>query len=369
MGDSPMPTRGNLAVDCARVIRHRIIEGEWCGMLPGERRLAELLEVGRDTVRLALTLLERDQVIGPTQAGSKRGILLISGHADRPRKQALRIGMLSPRRLEQLSQPVLFEVDHLRRALAGKGGSLELFAPAWYDHKDPAKRLARLVEAEPCSAWILFRSSARIQDWFAKSRVPCLIRGYPHEMVDLPHLDVDWEATARHAAGRLWRLGHRRVGVMVPPDGLRGVEAAVKGAGGLGEEDFRVIEIPENGRVEGVIMALSRALRLKEPPTAFIATRPRQAATAMTWLCSQGIGIPRRISMISLAHEPFLDHLVPAVSGYRVNPEAVSKHVIRRIEALLSGNPERGGNSWITPDLVKGESLGECRPDRGSPAA
>jgi DNA-binding LacI/PurR family transcriptional regulator len=363
-----MPTRGNLAVDCARVIRHRITGGEWRGVLPGERRLADLLEVGRDTVRLALSMLEREEVISPSRAGSKREILLKSGHASRPPQQALRIGMLSPRRLEQLSQPVLFEVDHLRRALAGKGGSLELFAPAWYDQKDPAKRLARLVEEEPCSAWILFRSSAHIQQWFAKSKVPCLIRGYPHEMVDLPHLDVDWEATARHAAGRLWRLGHRRVGVMVPPDGLRGVEAAVKGAGGLGEENFHVIEIPENGTVAGVITALSRALRLKEPPTAFVATRPRQAATALSWLSSQGIAIPGRISIISLAHEPFLDHLVPAISGYRVNPEAVSKQVIRRIESLLSGSPDRGGNSWITPDVVKGESLAECRPDRGPTA-
>ena len=352
-----MPSRGNLAVECARVIRLRIIEGEWSGALPGERRLASLLEVGRDTVRLALNLLEREQVLSHTQAGSRREILLVSGHRAIAKPSVLRIGMLSPRRLEQLSQPMLFEVDHLRRALAEKGGSLELFAPTWYEQKDPAKRLSQLVESEPCVAWILFRSSAQIQQWFVKSKVPCLIRGYPHSMVDLPHLDVDWEATARHAAGRLWRLGHRRVGVMTPNDALRGVAAAVKGASELGEPDFSVIEIPENGAVEGVITALSRALKLKFPPTAVIATRPRQAATAMTWLASQGIGVPRNISLVSLAYEPFLDHLVPAISGYRVDPETVSKQVIRRIEALVAGNPNRSGHSWITPDIIKGASI------------
>lgn len=352
-----MPSRGNLVVECARVIRLRIVEGEWRGVLPGERRLAEVLEVGRDTVRLALQLLEREQVLSPTQAGSKRNILHDSDHSETPRSQALRIGMLSPRPLEQLSQPMLFEVDHLRRALAEKGGSLELFAPGWYEQKNPAKRLAQLVKDEPCSAWILFRSSARIQQWFVHSKVACLIRGYPHAMVNLPHLDVDWEATARHAAGRLWRFGHRRVGILIPTDALRGVDAAVKGAAGLGEPDFSVLEISENGTVEGVIMALSRALKLKAPPTAVIATRPRQAATAMTWLASQGIGVPSRISVISLAHEPFLDHLVPAISGYRVDPETVSKQVIRRIEALVAGSPNRGGHSWVTPEVVKGASI------------
>ena len=356
-----MPARGNLVVECARVIRLRIIDGEWHGTLPGERVLAQLLQVGRDTVRLALQQLERERVVSQVRSGSKRIIQLEPVQPAGERERALRIGMLSPFRLEQLSQPMLFEVDHLRCALAEKGGSLDLFAPGWYDHKDPTRNLAQLTEREPCNAWILFRSSPQIQRWFAKADVPCLVRGYPHPQVDLSHLDVDWEATSRHAAGRLWRVGHRRVGILVPNEKLRGVTAAVKGAMELGEADFSVFEIPENGSVPGVIQALARALKQTPPPTALIATRPRQVATVMTWLASKSIRVPNHISLVSLAHEPFLDHLVPAVSGYRVNPEAVSKQVIRRIEALVAGNPGRGGHSWITPEIVKGESLAPVR--------
>ncbi len=356
MGGQPLPSRGNLVVECARVIRLRLADGEWRGVLPGERRLAELLQVGRDTVRAALLQLEHDQVLNPAEAGSRRSILQAPNAADTSRPRPLRIGMLSPRRLEQLSQPTLFEVDHIRRALAEKGGSLDVFAPAWYEQKDPTKRLAELVEDEPCSAWILFRSSEQIQRWFARSGVPCLIRGYPHPRIDLPHLDVDWEATARHAAGRLWRLGHRRVGILVPDESLGGVAAAVKGATELGEPDFSVFEMPEDGSVDGVIRSLSRAMNLKNPPTALIATRARQVATAMTWLPSQGIQLPSKFSLVSLAYEPFLDHLIPAVSCYRVDPESVSKQAIRRIEMLLTGNANPGGNSWITPEVVKGAS-------------
>ena len=352
-----MPMRGNLVAECARVIRLRIDNGEWHGVMPGERPLAEVLQVGRDTVRLALLQLERERVVSAPQAGSKRAILLAAAQGAGERPHALRIGMLSPLRLEQLSQPMLFEVDHLRCALADKGGSLDLFAPGWYDQKDPARNLAQLVEREPCNAWILFRSSIQVQRWFAKSDVPCLIRGYPQPEVELTHLDVDWEATSRHAAGRLWRLGHRRVGILVPNETLRGLTAAVKGAVELGEPDFSVLEIAENSTAQGVITALARALKQTSPPTALIATRPRQVATAMTWLASKGIRVPTHISLVSLAHEPFLDHLVPAISGYRVDPEAVSKQVIRRIEALVAGNPGRGGHSWITPQIIKGESI------------
>lgn len=352
-----MPIRGNLVEECARVIRLRLGEGEWSSGLPGERTLAQLLEVGRDTVRLALQRLEYEKVLGPTQAGTKRTVLVVPDRSTARRAVALRIGILSPRRLEQLQQPTLFEVDHLRRALAEIGGTLDLFSPSWFEQKDPTRHLARLTADEPCSAWVLFRTSAQIQRWFAKSGIPCLVRGYPYTADLLPHLDVDWEVTARHASGRLWRQGHRRVGILIPPHHLRGVEAAIKGASTLGEPDFSVIEMPENGTAEGVSRALSRALHLKNPPTAIIAPRPRQIATTLTWLGTQGIRVPTDFGVISLGHDPFLEDLVPEVSGYRVDPEAVSKLVIRRIKLLISGIPGRGNNSWITPEVVKGASI------------
>lgn len=357
MRNTPMPIRGNLVEECVRVIRLRLGDGEWSSGLPGERTLAQILEVGRDTVRLALQRLEYEKVLSPAQAGSKRSVLIVPTRTVENRVEALRIGILSPRQLEQLPQPTLFEVDHLRRALAEKGGALDLFSPSWFDQKDPTKHLAQLVKDEPCSAWVLFRTSEQIQCWFAKSGIPCLVRGYPYSSELLPHLDVDWEVTARHASGRLWRQGHRRVGIMIPPGTLRGVEAAVKGASALGEPDFHVIEMPEDGSSQGVCRALARALHLKHPPTAIIAPRPRQVATALTWLATQGIRVPTDFGIISLAHDPFLDHLVPELSGYRVDPEAVSKLVIRRIKQLISGIPGRGNNSWITPEVVKGASI------------
>jgi DNA-binding LacI/PurR family transcriptional regulator len=269
----------------------------------------------------------------------------------------LRIGLLAHRRLEQLPQPVLLEIDRIRDALAGKGGSLELFAPAWYERRDPAKRLEATVGEARCGAWILLRSSAAVQTWFMKQRLPCLIRGYPHPGIGLPHLDVDWQATARHAAGQLWRMGHRRVVVLSPAEPLMGVEAAVRGVTEFGERDFMATVLVENGSSGGVGRVLARALQFKQPPTAILATRPRQAATALTWLASHGYRVPRDLSLITLAWEPFLDHLVPEISGYRVDPEAVAKLVVRRLERLAAGGAHPGGNVWITPEVVKGESV------------
>lgn len=351
-----MPERGSLVAECVRVMRLRIEAGEWREQLPGERRLAELLEVGRDTVRLSLAELEQEGWIAPAAAGCRRKVAEAVGRRGAA-AAVIKVGMLSPHRLERLSQPMLFEADHLRRALAGKGGSFEVFAPGWYESRQPAKRLREFIEGERCAAWILHRSPRPVQEWFAENRVPCLVRGTPQEGVGLPFIDVDWEATARHAAGRLWRLGHRQVGILIPPDRLRGVEAAVRGASGLTEEGFHVREIAENGTVTGLQRAFARAMRLKDRPTALIATRARQIATVVSTASRAGLRVPEDLSLVSLAREPFLDYLVPEISSYRTDPAAVARQVVRRIEQLVGGNPSPGGNPWLVPEELKGGSV------------
>jgi len=139
-----------------------------------------------------------------------------------------------------------------------------------------------------------------------------------------------------------------------------GVQAAIRGVKGLGEQDFEVTVVVEDGTTEGVCRMLGRALNFKPAPTAVIATRPRQAATALSWLASQGVRVPDDLSLITLAWEPFLDHLVPEISGYRVDPEAVAKMSVRRLERLAHGDPNPGGNAWITPLMVKGKSVGKA---------
>lgn len=352
-----MPERGSLVAECVRVMQLRIEAGEWTDKLPGERRLAELLQVGRDTIRLTLSELESGGWILPAAAGCRRQVAAKQAARPMGKPRELRIGMLSTHRMERLSQPMLLEVDHIRRALGDRGGSFEVFAPGWYESKQPDGRLEELVSREACSAWILLRSSIHVQRWFATRRVPCLVRGTTYEGMDLPFLDVDWQATARHAAGMLWRMGHRRVAVITPPDRLRGVDAAVKGAMEVEEEGFEVMELAENGTVPGLMRTFQRAMALAEPPTAMIATRARQVATLLGCAARLGYRVPEDLSLVSLAREPFLEFLVPEVTGYRSDAAMVAKQVVRRLEQIVAGNVSPGGNPWLVPEVVKGESV------------
>lgn len=358
MPDSPMPMRGSLVEECVKVMCLRMSAGEWQDFLPGERRLAEILHVGRDTIRLALVRMERAGWVAPVGVGARRRILQ-GGKQVTPRDEgrALKIATLVHCRIELLPQPILLELDHLRQALAATGGSLEVVSPAWYEQRNPEKRLEALVREQPADAWLLFRSSAAVQGWFMKRRLPALIRGYPHPGIEMPYLDVDWMATARHAAAQLWRLGHRRVVVLAPVEVLMGVAAAVRGVLEFNEPGFKAVALTEDGSAVGVARVLARVLAMPEPPTALIVTRSRQAATALTWLASQGVKVPEHLSLITLGWEPFLDHLVPEISGYRIHPEPVAKLVVRRMERLAVGGATPPGSTWITPEVVKGKSM------------
>lgn len=359
MSESLIPERSSLVAECVRVMEVRIASGEWDVCLPGERRLAEILQVGRDTIRLTLAELESSGWILPADQGCRRRVA-----QDRKSREhsprALKIGVLSPLRLERLRQSMLLEVDYLRQMVTAKGGSIELFAPGWYGSKRPEKRMLDFIEREKCSAWILLRSSREVQRCFATHRIPCLLRGYPQQDVELPFLDVDWEATARHAASMLWRLGHRRVGMIMPPDRMSGLEAAKKGGMSLGEEGFELIEFKENGTVEGVLRVLGRLLEMDSPPTALISPRARQVPTVLGGAAALGLRIPDDLSLVSLAPEPFLDYCVPRISGYRVDPEAIARQVIRRLEQLVAGNPSPGSSPWIVPETVKGASVAKA---------
>lgn len=352
-----IPRRGSLLAECVRVMQLRIEAGEWARHLPGERRLAELLHVGRDTVRLTLAELEHDGWLEPAEAGKRRRVSKRSIRPATRSTKTLRVGMLSPKRLERQNQTMLLEVDQVRHIVAEKGGSFELYSPGWYESQQPDARLAELIDAEKRTVWILHRSPRQVQRWFELNRVPCLVRGTPSEGISLPFLDVDWRATARHAAGMLWRLGHRKIGILTPPDRLVGVNAAVDGAQQITEDGFEVMVMEENGTAGGVERIFTRAMCTLDPPTALIATRARQVVTLFGCAARRGMKVPEDLSLVSLVTEPYLEYMIPEVTGYLSKPTVLAKQVVRRLEQLAAGNISPAGNPWLVPETAKGASV------------
>lgn len=355
-----MPKRPSLVAETVRILQQRIRAGVWQHKLPGERALAEALQVGRNTLRLALKKLENDGWITNAEGGTNRRILKKKRGNHHPHVGGV-IAMLSPKRLEEMQPTALLEVDQLRRLLSLRGQQLQIVTSPVFHLKSPERSLEKLLDANLADAWILYQTTPAIQEWFQNKHIPCLIRGCPHPGIQLPFLDTNWEAAARHAGGALAKLGHRRIGFILPDRALKGLASARAGLSQAIEnykaENATLIEIKENGTKTHLVSALDRIFHEKNPPTALVVTRARHILAALSWLALIGKFAPKDFSLISLTDDPSFQFLSPEISTYHIDAEEVAKRTIHRIQSLMA-NTAPSKDSWIFPKFVAGASIG-----------
>lgn len=360
-----IPDRQSLPAQAAEIIREMMAAGELRDQLPGERTLAAQLQIGRDTLRAALSLLEAEGAISPKEHGKRRRIL---GAPTRDRSATRRIAFLSPKTLSQLPPWMLVEFDSLREFLNQRGYQLQLLCPGLFHLKNPGRRLEHLVRDTEADAWILYQCSGLIQQWFQEKNLPALIRGYPYPDIAIPSIDEDWEAAAFHAGTLLKREGHQRLGLLMPDSQLAGLLATERGLRRAFDKEAAVINMIEKGSSESVARALSRALRLQNPPTAIVATRSRHVLSLVSWLAQYKRTIPGDLSLVALTSEPWFDHLHPKPCHYFADPASFARAVVRLILPIAAGKQSHSvSKKFLIPEYIAGGTIAP-RQDKKRPA-
>ena len=314
-----IPQRLTLASQAVEVIKKMIEAGELENFLPGERSLAQTLQIGRDTLRAALKELEKQRWISIGEHGKKRKILAKIA-AENKKKKRTSIGFVSPKKLEELPPRMLVEIDTLREMLAQRDIDFQVVTPGVFHLKRPETRLEEMVSQSQYDAWILYQCPEPIQRWFSEQKVLCLVRGSVYPGVKFPSLDVDWGAAGVHAANMLISQGHSSIGLLVPDTELQGLLATEDGVkSALAKVDGSTLHVIKESRtVESITIAMQKALRKDAPPTAIITTRSRQVLTLLSWLAFHGVRIPRDISVVSLDYDQLYEALVPKMCYFNV---------------------------------------------------
>ncbi len=354
-----LPHRQDLPTQAATIIKEMIDEGEFHDLLPGERTLAAKLQIGRDTLRGALDILESEGWITPRQHGKRRGISKPGLRGDQ-RKKSNRIAFLSPKALQEFPPWLLIEFDLVRGLLNRRGYELELVSPGLFHLQNPARKLEKLVEDFEVDAWILYQCPAPVQLWFEDQQLPALIRGYPQPKVSIPCLDEDWHAASFHAGGLLRRYGHHRIGLLIPDVKLAGLEATEQGLTKAIEGDpnpgsvYKVIDRGESGSVP---RALEVAFGLENPPTAIIATRSRYILNLMSWMAERRLRIPDDLSLVALCYETWYEHLRPTITHYHSEPDTIAGSVVRMILRIASPKLKDSQQKLLIPECFEGGSV------------
>ena len=184
MSSRLIPEKKSLVARSVEVLREHIASGDWGTYLPPEVELATRMQIGRNTLRRALSQLTTEGLIEEGCSGRRRRIL------SKPSSEAVPtshpIYFLSPAQPDRYPPFVLRLIDEIRLLLHEAGYRLQPITCKAFQLNQPAKVLNRLVDQHPASAWILHCCNEPIQRYFSENQLPSVVLGMPYPDTALP---------------------------------------------------------------------------------------------------------------------------------------------------------------------------------------
>jgi hypothetical protein len=353
--------RSSLAERATEALRAVIADGSIPDPLPGEHSLARQLGVSRPTVRAAMAVLAREGILRTAQGRRTRLARDAARWRETPPASVCVVSPVSRDILFADQHPVLLQM-HARFAASGIGWE-EVF-----DKKlagaHPEARMRQLVAGRRNTCWIMLASTAAMQEWFARFRLPALVLGSCHGDIALPSIDIDYRALGWHAAGVILQQGHRRLGLLTPARPLAGDEACLQGfcdyasQANLGVVLHRI----EIGAESAVLRSkLDRVLKRGDRPTVLFCLLQRHVLTALLHLLERGAAVPREISLVARDLPAIMEQSWPDLAHYSQPTTQLVERALRMAKSLLAGRALAAQSVKIMPDFISGRTLGPAK--------
>lgn len=272
--------------------------------------------------------------------------------------------------MSAMSNPYFSDVVHgIDRHSVAAGYSL-LLADT-HDDEDTELRAVGELLRRRVSAVILAPSGdgERTLTYIRRAEVPVVVLDRFVEQ-DVDQIGVEnVEATAR-LVDHLVAIGHRRIGMVAGRAGLatstertEGYRLGLRRNGVPGTPD---LVVSGDSHAEAAEAAVTRLLRLPQPPTAVVVGNNRMTIGAMRGLRTAGLTVPDDIALVAFDDFEWSDLFHPRLTAIAQPTLAIGEQAfglaLSRINA--PGTPPR--RVLIRPDFMHRESCG-CRPENHPP--
>lgn len=355
-----LPKRQFLSGQTAAAIRKAIADGVWRESLPSERRLCDLFQVSRPTIRTALRLIADERLIEIRHGQRNR---LLARPTVAAESQSRLVLLVSHQPLAQTSLTAYQGIAEMRARLTEDGFATDVLICPARSGAAQQRRLATFVRQNRVLCCVLISVSKELQQWCETNHIPALVLGSCHPTVRLPSLDVDYRALCRHAAGVLVRHGHRRLAFIVPNSGIAGDLASETGfrEGSAAPVRGAAVEariVRHNGTAAGIAAQLDALFAGAQPPTALLVAKPAHTFAVMVYLLKRGRRVPKEVSIISRDHDRLFED---TISHYRFPEESFAHRLSRLMSQLVTHSQLRPEPNLIFPAFFSGGTV-EARP-------
>jgi DNA-binding LacI/PurR family transcriptional regulator len=218
---------------------------------------------------------------------------------------------------------------------------------------DPLARLRRIVQRRQVDALILpwTRATDPRLDYLAGTSVPFVALGRSRSGGSHPWIDLDFEAAAGVATGRLLRAGHRRIALGVPADSLMqktffvaGYAQALASAGIV--FDQRLVAEGAATPSGGYEIAVD-LLQLEPRPSAIVAIDSSMAVGIYRRLAESGLRCGQDVAIIGGVHDtPMTGFLVPALTCFSLDTAALGRRLAEVLLTRLRREETHLGELW-----------------------
>lgn len=365
-----LPQRQTLIAQTVEALREGISKGVWKGNLPGEREVCSFLQVSRPTLRAALEILQRENLIKVRQG--KRSLILQK--KKRVRASGAAVALISPVPLHAMSRNRIFLIDYLHRVLQQRNLHLEIISHPGFGTNQPARALRHLQEKGPFQAFVLTLSSKAVQRWFLDHSLPAIALGSVFPGLSLPSVDTDYPAIGHHAAGILLGNGHRRFLILLPETNnagdLESEDAFLQTIHASSHEGIQCATIRHGGSGTDLVRLLQPVFSTGQPPTGFFVMRAQPAVTLVSTLLGRGIRIPQDASVISRDFDPMLEWMRPGIAHYELPLRRIATRISRLVVEMATTGPLPLRHVHIMADFQKADSVGSFQdPAESAPAS
>lgn len=180
----------------------------------------------------------------------------------------------------------------------------------------------------------------------------------------VPSVHIDNAKAAYEAMDYLYKLGHRRIGIISGPpasplsrDRLRGVNACAKAE----DAADRLVVVNGDFSIASGVSGAERLLQSKNPPTAIFCFNDEMAMGVVETARRRGVKIPEHLSVVGFDDIRFSRHIDPPLTTVAQPMREIGEGCVRLLLDILSGHTLDPVSVTLPHELTIRGSTGPAR--------